>query len=323
MQVAQLIYRLYEDKDLTSVLNLWEKYSGWGGITNEQFYDWHIATPNGPCSIIVAETQEGEVVGQMVFRPTKMLLNGKKVNGYRVTAPILSDAFRESDLRSYDHPAFAMFRTGIEQVAKEKSEIIFVSPSVGWVAVVKTFPRYGLPEAQVSLFDCIGINHDQLNDSTLVEENDYGIRPGKISLEYEKLWNKFVKNYPVNNGVSRTAQWFTWRRGEELILETYDKETLELKGVIFIKKKTGQVVDIIGKNVEDLKQTLRLAAIWVHTQQGSEKIAELKLMYTPLAQQLVKEIPHHSINFRFAFACLSPKNEKIPPIQDWHIMPDD
>jgi len=323
MQVASLTYRLYKDKDLIEILVLWEKNSGWGGITEAEFYDWFINTPTGPCTIIVAENEEGEIIGQLVFRPTKILMRGKEVDGYRAMAPILNDCYRETDIKNYNHPIFAMFRFGIEQAANRQIDIIFSFPSIGWVAGVKTFPRYGLPKAEVSIFDCIGIDLKKTFALVVPEKNDWQVRVGKFSPVYETLWNKFVLNFPVNYAVSRSAIWHSWRRMDTLILEVYNRETAKLKGVFFIKKETNLMVDIIAETLEDAKQTLRLAACWIYQNHTDDNISELKLMHTPFAEQLVQGIPNYPVNFRFGFFCLSPQNKAVPPIKEWFIMPNE
>lgn len=323
MQAAPLTYRLFEDSDLPGILTLWKNFSGWGGITEQQFYDWHINTPAGPCSIIVAQTQEGEIIGQMVFRPTKMLLRGEEVNGSRVMAPILNDNFRESDIKNYDHPTYAMFRLGISYAASKNIDIIFFSPSIGWVPVVKTFPKYGLPDPEISIIDCIGIDVKKIFSSVIPETNLFEVQQGKISSAYESLWNKFVKSYPVENAISRSTNWLKWRRSDDLILEAYHPETEELKGVVIIKKKTGQIVEIIAESMENLQQTLKAVSRWLYQNLNEINISEIKLMHTPFAEQLVLGMPHHTVNFRFAFVCLSPQRKEVPLIREWFIMPDE
>ena len=239
IQVEQLTYRIFNENDIPGILSLWEKFSGWGEISEKQFKDWHINTPNGPCTIVIAQTQDGEIIGQMVFRPTMVLINGSKVVGYRVMAPILNNNFRESDLRSYDHPSHCMIRLGNAHAIANNIQVIFFSPSIGWVPILKVFPGYGLPDTQVALFDCIGIDVSKINADKANETELLQVETGIISEKYEKLWERFIVNCKINNAISRSADWLQWRRGDDLILEANDVETQELKGVVIIKKKHG------------------------------------------------------------------------------------
>src|SRR5437764_9393728 len=91
----KLIYRIYEDKDMEAVLNLWEHYSGWGAITTEQFEKWHFHTPYGSCLIIVALNEHEKIIGQLVFSPSIVTINGKEVKAYRGSAPILNPECRQ------------------------------------------------------------------------------------------------------------------------------------------------------------------------------------------------------------------------------------
>ncbi len=323
MQVAQLTYRLFVEEDIPGLLSLWEKFSGWGGISEQQFYDWHINTPNGPCTIVVAQTQDGDIIGQMVFRPTKVLINGSEVIGYRVMAPILNTNFRESDLRSYDHPSHCMIRLGNAHAIANNIQVIFFSPSIGWVPILKVFPGYGLPDTQVALFDCIGIDVSKIKT---VRANETGLLQagvGKISEKYEKLWERFIVNNNINNAICRSADWLQWRRGDDLVLEVNDVQTQELKGVVIIKKNTGQVVELIAENITDIKLTLIAVSNWLYQNSNEIKISEIKLMLTPIIEQAVCDLPVHSINYRFAFVCFNPQNKELPLLRDWFIMPDE
>src|SRR5438309_1754146 len=110
----KLTYREYEEKDLEAVLELWEHYSGWGAITREQFERWHFKTPYGSCLIVVAVNQEGEIMGQIVFSPSVIVINGKEVKAYRGSAPILDTECRRLSINRADHPAFGMIKFGME-----------------------------------------------------------------------------------------------------------------------------------------------------------------------------------------------------------------
>ena len=67
MEVAQITYRIFDKKDLPGILSLWENFSGWGGITSEQFTQWYINTPLGSCLIVVATDETDTVLGQIVL----------------------------------------------------------------------------------------------------------------------------------------------------------------------------------------------------------------------------------------------------------------
>src|SRR3954464_10675466 len=105
-----LNYRAYQKDDLEGVLELWEKCSGWGAITEKQFNEWHIDTPYGSCLVVVAENSERKITGQLIFVPT-LVYDGEKDNkAYRVMSPIVDESIRGQDIKDYNHPTYAMLR---------------------------------------------------------------------------------------------------------------------------------------------------------------------------------------------------------------------
>ncbi len=79
----KIVYRQYEEKDLPSLLKLWEEESGWGGLTIEQFNSWFINTPYGKSIIVVAENAAGKVIGQIVYAPSRMMVDGTEIKSLR------------------------------------------------------------------------------------------------------------------------------------------------------------------------------------------------------------------------------------------------
>src|SRR5688572_2842791 len=124
-----LSYRLYKESDMPSVLELWEKYSGWGAITQEQFTKWCINTPYGRCFIIIAVDKNNTVVGQMTFVPSIVYIEGNEVKALRASAPILREDSRQKNIKDYDHPVFAMFRYGMQVAKQQGYALIYVFPA--------------------------------------------------------------------------------------------------------------------------------------------------------------------------------------------------
>lgn len=126
---------------LQEYLSFGKKNSGWGGITPQQFHDWHMDTPYGPCMIIVAEDNKGGIIGQIVFMPSKVYIDGRVKDYYRDMAAIIKNDLRGFNIKDFDHPTYAMLRFGIEQGKINGSKIIYSLPSIGWATTAKTFPQ--------------------------------------------------------------------------------------------------------------------------------------------------------------------------------------
>src|SRR5688572_30628633 len=94
MSSQTLTFRPYQKKDIGQIIQLWEKHSGFGGISESTFEQWFINTPFDPCEIIVAENEENNIIGQMVFMPSRIMVNGRVVKSMRVAAPIIHSDFK-------------------------------------------------------------------------------------------------------------------------------------------------------------------------------------------------------------------------------------
>ncbi len=321
---TKLSYRIFKQSDLEKVLELWEKYSGWGAISEQQFHDWHMNTPYGDCMIIVAEDSVDGVIGQMIFVPSKVYIDGSEKKSYRIMAPIINNNFRGFDIKDIEHPAYAMFRFGIKEAKKNDHNIIYFLPSLGWVATVRTFPKYGLPEASIAINDCLRL---KLNDDNIFPDkhSDYYVQPGNFNEEYDQLWEGAINSLPIQCAVARHAIWLKWKKAPHLLFEMRSKTNHQLKGYIVIKKDAGLVVDLLAGSIEEMQSVVLLTVQLLHQNNSDnqeQKFTEIKLMQTPVIDKVLLSIPHDKIDFRFAFVhfflC-----EQIPENKEWFIMPDD
>ncbi|WP_276502518.1 hypothetical protein [Terrimonas pollutisoli] len=328
MEVAQITYRLFDKKDLPGILSLWENFSGWGGISKKQFNDWYLNIPGGPSLIIVATNGEDEVIGQLVFVPAKVFLCGNKVKALRLSAPILHKDFRQTDLRNNEHPAFMMIKTGCEIAQKQGYSLLYGLPAHGWIGLLKLFPRFGLPDVEMTTWGCssISLKNEMIWEQSNKENFSTSIGTS-FDESYNKLWETAVSNFPVQCGVVRNAPRLQWKISRHLVIEV--KKENELLGYAAYKKADGLLVDILAGNVKDLKKVL-LASIKALHHKNENRYAfpleEIKLMRSPHIVPLLKEIDHSNIDFQFAFGCYPlqaaiAKDAILP--ERWYIMPDD
>ncbi len=328
MHVAQLTYRLYEDKDLPGVLSLWENFSGWGAISEQQFRDWYLNTPDGPCLIIIAANEEDEVMGQLVLIPAKIFLTGIETKAVRISAPILHEDFRQADLRNNEHPAFMMIKAGLDIAAKQGYVMLYGLPAHGWIGLLKLFPRFGLPDIQMATWDCASVS---LKDETVWEKTIYETLHTttltSFDESYNKLWKDAAGLFPVHCGIVRHAARLQWKISPHLVIEV--RENNKLLGYAAYKKADGLLADILAKDKHDLKKVFRSSVKAMHHKNENRVPApfgEIKLMLSPHITPLLDEITHHKINFQFAFGYYplqpSVKKANILP-ENWYIMPDD
>ncbi len=327
--IPQLSYRLYKEADMKAVLELWEKYSGWGKITEEQFQKWYLQTPHGPCLVIVAFDEKENIVGQIVFIPSSIYLEGNLIKALRVSSPILSDRVRELDIRDYNHPVYAMLRQGMLEASNLDYRIVYMFPAKGWTSLLRTFPKNGLPEPHIVFYDCYNIS---LEDTQTYFEKGSSLTihvADKFNDEYSGLWERAKDNFPIICGVVRDIDWIKWKLSKYLVFEGRDAISNQLQGFVAINKRTGLVIDMLGVNTEILQEILLGVIKQVHylnREKLEVSFASINGMATPNFMSIAKKIPGQMKNFTFAFACYA-LTEKIqnPAIHPskWFMMPND
>lgn len=330
MPGSQLQYRLYTDQDLPGVLDLWEKHSGWGGISQEDFNTWYLNTPYGSCIIIVAVNETGQIVGQKIFIPSLIQIKDKQVKALRISAPILHENFRQTAITRANHPAYSMLRSGIEAAIHQGYKIVYLYPALGWVTPMRLCHSFNLPRIDIATFDCFGIS---LNDpATLYPlSDDLVVTELKIDFhnDHNELWNEAVHNFPISCGVVRNTKWLNWKSGGHLVLEVRNAQSQLLKGYLCLNKQSGLVVDMLARTEQDAGKILKSVIHSVHhlnPQRIPIPSNEINGMYTATFQSLLKNIKYGFKKFRFAFGCfpldISICDEDIKP-SNWYMMPND
>jgi hypothetical protein len=321
-----LTFRLYQKQDIAGILRLWEDESGWGGVTEKQFDDWHINTPCGDCLIVVALDGENRIVGQEVFTPSKICIDGKEKKGLRISAPVLAKEFR-GRMSSAAHPVVGMYRIGAETALEKGFNLIYSFPSIGWLPVVKLlFPLIGIDMQTVvqSKIECHALSlktysgeasgHDKYNVDSVRSFND----------EYNALWRSTVKKFPLGNAVVRDSNWLKWKLGGHLVLEV--RTAKKLIGYAAVKRETGLITDALARTPEDFEIVISKAVKRLHELKDTLPIDEIKLMRTPITSTVIDKLGFQKINYKLGFWCYSPDNsisfENLQPSR-WHMMPND
>lgn len=326
-QIINLTYRPFEERDKEGILRLWAEESGWGGLTVQQFNDWFIHTPYGKCIIIVAVDDENKIMGQIIYSPSRMLVDGVEIKTLRGSAPILDSLFRQSSLRSLDHPVFALIKTGF-QIAREAGyQYVYSFPSYGWLGLLQLFPGFLPNPCETASYDCFALSLEEA-PFFMAPEDDYKVNLAVgLTEEYDQLWREAAQQMPVACGIVRKAQWLNWAIGGHLKLEIRTSAENKLVGYMAIKKETGLITDVLARNKRNLEIVFQCAVNALH-RQNPENIpvpfTKLKGMLTPLTQSVVESMGYTNDNYRFAFGGYlldaSIPFDKIQASQ-WYMMP--
>jgi hypothetical protein len=153
---AGLTYRFHEEGDLPGLHRLWEEETGWGPLT-PAIWRSRYSGPTGPSRVVVAVDRRGHIVGQMVFVPLPVSLNGREVSAFRMFAPIVARAAAPRGSLGYDnlfeHPFGRMYRYGVGALQERRATLIFGLPDVRIYRIYRrfaflqcgSFPLWSLP----------------------------------------------------------------------------------------------------------------------------------------------------------------------------------
>jgi predicted N-acetyltransferase YhbS len=115
---------------------------------------WYTGTPAGDAWVLVAEEESGKIVGQFVFMPSRILVNGREVKAARPSAPIFSRS-----LRQFPTLVNAMYLAGVQAVRDSGAELVYILPNPKWRRfaerfgerpIIGSYPLHTLPLAGTS-----------------------------------------------------------------------------------------------------------------------------------------------------------------------------
>ncbi len=327
-----LTFRLFQPDDIAGVLQLWEESSGWGSISEEQFCEWYVETPYGEALLVVALDEANCVVGQEVFIPSKVYVDGTEKKALRISAPILAKEFR-GEINDGPQTIIEMYRVGIKAAIEKGYSIIYFFPVVSYLPFFRRFSSLlGLKANQfiATTFDCYALSTlSRLAENLAVEEAVEVSIATEFNEEYDRLWQDAKNEFPINCAVVRSSGWLKWKLGSHCVFEVRRKEDKELIGYAAIKKKTGLLVDALARTPKDLETVVRTAIetlLESNDLKNHAKIEEIKIMKTDVLASIIEKLGFIRNEFQFGFYCYSLDDtiamQSLEPSR-WYLMPND
>lgn len=328
--VDELSYRVFEEKDLPGLLRLWEE-AGWGRLTPEQWREWFVEGPQGPCLITVAVDPHGEVVGQEVFSPSRVSVAGREVRALRFSAPILRSELRGASLTRSRHPMVGLYKAAAVSAQERGFAIVYSLPEPAWLRILRLAPRFGESRFDAATFGCAELPLDAAAATRLAPfARTVEAKPvAQFGPEYEELWRQARQSFPIACGVVRDAEWLRFRNSGRIALEVRDAGDGSLVGYSATKRQGGLLADALARHPEDLVAVIAVTAIWLGSQerrQEPEAITHLKAMRTPALDPALQKLGFTPVDYRFAFTFNTLGEDtglaRVAP-ERWYVMPGD
>jgi hypothetical protein len=328
-----LSYRMFKEEDLPQLLRLWEEETHWGAITGEDWRRRYMESPYGPSLTSVAVNDNDEVVGQMIFTPSRVAVDKREVSALRQSAPILRKDQRRVRLRSLDHPVVGMYFAGIGRAAATGYELLYALPEHAWLPFFRWTSRYdSTPPFATVEYKCCRLG---FSSSAAVEEPASRLRcrpVDEFSSEYDALWTLAREDMPIRCGVVRSSVWLAFRYPEEkfLRLEVRDPEGNELVGYVIIAHKKALICDVLARNSGDIHPVLAAVVSWFSVQQRDGELTQwagLQAMETPAIAMALRDLGFEPVDYyRFAFVCKT-LDPSLPAAalapEQWYVSPGD
>ena len=141
-----IITRAGTSQDLKAVAQFWSEHSGWGEMDESSWVQTFGRTPQGPSELILAEIKEtGEMIGQFIFLPVPVAIDGREVLAYRPFAPIVkSDLRLQDDSFSLQGVMLQMYLFAVEHLTQLGTELLYVLPDPRWARLFSFAPFFSL-----------------------------------------------------------------------------------------------------------------------------------------------------------------------------------
>jgi hypothetical protein len=318
---TELNYRMFREEDLPAVSRLWDE-AGWGQLSAETWRQWFVETPYGPCLVSVAVDEAGEVVGQMVFTPTLVWVNGVQARALRLSAPILRGDERRKRLRSPDHPVIRLYYTVIDEAVKDDYGIVYAVPDAGWLPFFRWLPKLGFHHFAQKAFPCMGLSvpagraAEPPSPSGLL-----ACQEAPLGEEYEALWQEARESFPIPCGIVRNRQWLSYKHGGNLALAVRECQGNRLLGYAAIRRKENLLVDYLARTPDDLARVVTVA-LGQLAAGGSAGV--LRAMDAPALGPTLRALGFTPVDYNFAFVCHT-LDPRLPPEDDllsrWYLTP--
>lgn len=321
----RLTYRLFEERDVPSLLHLWEA-AGWGAISEEQWRTWFLDTPHGACLIMVAADERGEIAGQEIFTPSRVSVGDREVKALRLSAPILRREVRRDSMRSREHPAVALYYAAETEAIAQGYSIVYSLPEHAWLPAFQRLSRFVTAE-----FNCVSLRLDAELPSQIKEFalELYAQPVVSFGEEYEALWQVAREGFKGTCGVVRRPNWLAYRNSGRVALEVRRRLDQSLCGYVAVKKRGGLIADALAPDSAELPHVLAAAIDYLANARNGDARTDgdtLKAMETATLRSALGALGFAPTDYKFAFACNS-IDESLPAAwiapECWYVMPGD
>ncbi len=330
----RISYRMATSEDVSAMAQFWSENSGWDIIDSAEWDRRFTNTPFGDAAVALAiDPATNKLIGQFVFIPVTIIVNGKEVKAYRPYAPILQESLQTKfGITSWvtgQHPIMKMYNKVADDLAKNGTTLIYIIPDPRWARVLQVLPymmthkfplwNHSLPLAE----------RFELPNGITVEK----IKP--YDPEIDILWQKASHVY--SSAIVRDSKTLAWKtshgdfKGYAIYMDT---EMIGFFATVY-KAKDHQwlICDLLTKdNDKSLPITLKAACNVIQEENALLPVADdhsrkIAILGTPAIEEVVRKIDFvkNAYHFTLAVHLLNKNNvdkKDITPV-NWYVSAND
>jgi hypothetical protein len=333
---GQLTYRLSQEADAPGLLRLWKENASHNSYPPESWRRWYIdSTPYGPNLAVVAVDENGDIAGQIILTPSRVLIGEREVRALRLSTVVLrrglagsSLPWERAALRGMEHPLLGLYRAAEEVAVAGGYGLWYAMPRQallrpfrwlgGFLGQEIVIAEYGCVETAVSLALPVA---GEARSLTVRPTTDFGP-------QHEELWQSVINSFPTTCGVVRSPSWLGYNNARYLNLDIRDARTDTLLGYTAIRTHPPLLCDMLARTPAGVAPVLGAALDWLAQQSDAEVdgVGYLSAMVTPVLGPALNAVGFRPVNYKFAFVCRaldsSISTEAIAP-QQWYVTPGD
>ncbi|MBD2128311.1 hypothetical protein H6F97_18330 [Microcoleus sp. FACHB-1] len=323
---GNVTYRLYQEEDLPTLARIWEEETKWGEMTPEQWCEQFIDTPYGEASIALATNADtGQIIGQLIFIPYLVCVNGRDVLAFRPFAPIVIKAAR--GLLSDTHPSAGMYEYGVQVVQARGGGLIYMVPHPNWLRTL----RIG-PTVQCASFPLWSLPMPLTEPLPLAD--GYTMRPLEVwDQRVDDLWKATSCLYGCQ--IVRNCRTLQWKIGSSNYTVTVVERQGEMVGLVASQQKGADrqwlVCDLLAADAGDsLRNTMIAVTNVAHSEaiipEREKPIKKVAVLVTPIMEPVVNRLGfvRDAYDFPLVVHILDPSisMDEVTPAR-WYISAND
>jgi hypothetical protein len=305
-------------EDKAELVALWTSQAEWDQI-DEKTWEHRF----GKADIVVAiDEATDKIVGQIVFIPVNVWLNGREIKAYRPFATFLVKEARSfQNLNPLSHPMFKMYQIGIAAFREQGAGLILMLPDPMWARMLQLAPDF-----QIAKFPLFSLKLPLSNDFALSEGYSMvEIHPTDKRLD--ELWEKTAKLYKYST--IRNSETLTWKTSHHQYFYLGIERNGELVGFSASRFKARDrqwlICDILAADLESLDAIIRatcLQADEFKRENPNETLDKTAILATELILPIVQDLGFYKDSYNFIFVVQrldeSLKMEDIAPSK-WYV----